>query len=105
MENADQIIVPPLKDFVMNRVSGDYFENLLYKLFVSVDERTTVEKLAKILDIDVMLVKQAISMYIRLGLAHKKNVEPLLPVRFLPEKPELLTHPNLMSFCCSLMSL
>jgi hypothetical protein len=82
VENADQIVVPPLKDFVMNRVSGDYFENLLYKLFVSVDERTTVEKLAKILDIDVTLVKQAISMYIRLGLAHKKNVEPLLPVRY-----------------------
>jgi hypothetical protein len=41
----------------MNRVSGDYFENLLYKLFVSVDERTTVEKLAKILDIDIQLVK------------------------------------------------
>lgn len=82
VENQDQIVVPPLKDFVMNRVTGDYFENLLYKLFVSVDERTTVEKLAKILDIDVILVKQAISMYIRLGLAHKKNVEPLLPVRF-----------------------
>jgi len=50
-------LVPPLKDFVMNRVSGDYFENLLYKLFVSIDERTTVEKLSKILDIDIQLVK------------------------------------------------
>lgn len=50
-------IVPPLRDFVMNRVSGDYFENLLYKVFVSLDERTTVEGLAKILDIDIELIK------------------------------------------------
>jgi hypothetical protein len=49
--------VPPLRDFVMNRVSGDYFENLLYKVFVSLDERTTVEGLAKILDIDIELIK------------------------------------------------
>jgi hypothetical protein len=49
--------VPPLKDFVMNRVSGDYFENLLYKIFVALDERTTAEKLAKILDIDIELIK------------------------------------------------
>ena len=74
----DQIVVPPLRDFVMNRVTGDYFESLLYKLFISIDERTTIEKLAKILDIDLQLVKQAASMYIRLGLAQKKNVEPLI---------------------------
>jgi hypothetical protein len=49
--------VPPLKDFVMNRVSGDYFENLLYKVFVTLDERTSAEKLATILDIDIDLVK------------------------------------------------
>lgn len=49
--------MPPLRDFVMNRVSGDYFENLLYKVFVSLDERTTVEGLAKILDIDIELIK------------------------------------------------
>lgn len=76
IDDQDQIIVPPLKDFVMNRVSGDYFENLLYKLFISTDERTTISKLSKILDIDIRLVKQAVSMYIRLGLAKKKNIEP-----------------------------
>lgn len=79
VDSSDQIVVPPLKDFVMNRVTGDYFENLLYKLFISIDERTTIEKLAKILDIDLLLVKQAASMYIRLGLAQKKNIEPLIP--------------------------
>lgn len=50
-------LVPPLKDFVMNRVSGDYFESLLYTLFVSADERTSIEKLSVLLDIDVELVK------------------------------------------------
>lgn len=79
VDSSDSIVVPPLKDFVMNRVTGDYFESLLYKLFISIDERTTIEKLAKILDIDLLLVKQAASMYIRLGLAQKKNIEPLIP--------------------------
>lgn len=41
----------------MNRVSGDYFESLLYTLFVSADERTSVEKLSLLLDIDIELVK------------------------------------------------
>lgn len=41
----------------MNRVSGDYFESLLYTLFVSADERTTIEKLSVLLDIDIELVK------------------------------------------------
>lgn len=85
IENNDQILVPHIKDFVMNRVSGDYFENLLYKIFISVDERTTIEKLSKILDIDITLVKQAVSMYIRLGLAKKKNVEPLIPAEPLDD--------------------
>lgn len=26
----------------MNRILGDYFETLLYKIFVSIDEHTTV---------------------------------------------------------------
>ena len=36
------VSVPPLENFVMNRVLGDYFETLLYKIFVSIDEHTTV---------------------------------------------------------------
>lgn len=50
-------LVPPLENFVMNRVGGDYFENLLYKIFVSTDERTSVEKLAQMLDLDIEMVK------------------------------------------------
>lgn len=42
VEDDDYIVVPPLEGFVMNRVLGDYFETLLYKIFVSIDEHTTV---------------------------------------------------------------
>lgn len=38
----DKVQVPPLQGFVMNRILGDYFETLLYKIFVSIDEHTTV---------------------------------------------------------------
>lgn len=75
--DEDYIIIPPLEGFVMNRVIGDYFENLLYKLFVSVDERTNVEQLAHILQMDVQMIKQALSLYLRLGFAKKKNFEEL----------------------------
>ncbi|KAL5017599.1 hypothetical protein ScPMuIL_007188 [Solemya velum] len=69
----DYIIVPPLEGFVMNRVLGDYLETLLYKIFVSIDEHTTVAELASVLQIDLQLVKNAVSMYCRLGFAHKKG--------------------------------
>ena len=38
------LLVPPLKGFVMNRVTGDYFETLLYKIFVSIDEHTSMSE-------------------------------------------------------------
>lgn len=41
---SDRIIVPPLEGFVMNRVLGDYFETLLYKIFVSIDEHTPIRE-------------------------------------------------------------
>ena len=56
----------------MNRVLGDYFETLLYKIFVSIDEHTSVAELASVLQIDLQLVKNAVSMYCRLGFAKKK---------------------------------
>ena len=39
--------MPPLEGFVMNRVLGDYFETLLYKIFVSLDEHTPVAEVRK----------------------------------------------------------
>lgn len=41
---ADRVQVPPLQGFVMNRILGDYFETLLYKIFVSIDEHMTVSE-------------------------------------------------------------
>ncbi|XP_071837437.1 protein FAM91A1-like isoform X2 [Apostichopus japonicus] len=73
IEDEDRIIVPPLEGFVMNRVQGDYFETLLYKIFVSIDEHTTVAELATVLQIDLNLVKNAVSMYCRLGFAKRKE--------------------------------
>lgn len=57
----------------MNRVSGDYFENLLYKIFVSADEHMTMSELAQMLQISLDTVKQAVSFFCRLGFAHKKT--------------------------------
>ncbi|RXN26114.1 FAM91A1 isoform X2 [Labeo rohita] len=67
------VLMPPLEGFVMNRVQGDYFETLLYKIFVSIDEQTNVSELANVLEIDLGLVKNAVSMYCRLGFAIKKG--------------------------------
>ncbi|RWS09884.1 FAM91A1-like protein [Dinothrombium tinctorium] len=75
VNDNDLIVVPPLEGFVMNRVTGDYFETLLYKIFVSIDEKTTVAELASVLQIDLSLVKNAVSMYCRLGFAYKKSNE------------------------------
>lgn len=69
------VSVPPLEGFVMNRILGDYLETLLYKIFVSIDEHTTVSELANILQVDLELVKNAVSMYCRLGFARKKRQE------------------------------
>lgn len=69
----DKICIPPLRNFVMNRISGDYFENLLYKIFVSADELMTISELAQMLQINLDTVKQAISLFCRLGFAQKKT--------------------------------
>lgn len=58
----------------MNRVAGDYFENLLYKIFVSVDEHMTISELAQMLQINLDTVKHAISLFCRLGFAVRKSV-------------------------------
>ncbi len=58
----------------MNRVSkSDYMEKLLYKMFVTIDERSTVAQLAEVLQVDEELVRNAMSVFLRLGFAEKKN--------------------------------
>ncbi|XP_022174791.1 protein FAM91A1 [Myzus persicae] len=69
----DHIIVSTLGGFVMNRVLGDNFENLLYKIFVSIDEHTSVSELATVLEIDLESVKNAVSLFCRLKIAQKKS--------------------------------
>ena len=73
VDDDDRFSVPPLEGFVMNRVLGDYFEKLLYKIFVSIDENTTLSELAAVLQIDLQLVKNAVSVYCRLGFARRKG--------------------------------
>jgi len=75
VDDDDYIVVPPLENFVMNRVLGDYMETMLYKIFVSIDEQTQISELAQVLEIDLTLVKQAVAVFCRLGLAHKKHVD------------------------------
>lgn len=73
ISGEDKICIPPLKNFVMNRVCGDYFENLLYKVFVSTDEHMTISELAQMLQVNLDTVKHAVSLLCRLGFARKKN--------------------------------
>ncbi|XP_002155306.4 protein FAM91A1 isoform X1 [Hydra vulgaris] len=73
IKDDDFIVVPPLENFIMNRVLGDYMEAMLYKVFVSIDEHTTVKELAQVLEIDLSLTKNAISLFCRLGLAYRKE--------------------------------
>ncbi|XP_062134514.1 protein FAM91A1 [Drosophila sulfurigaster albostrigata] len=75
ISGEDRISIPPLRNFVMNRVSGDYFENLLYKIFVSADEHMTMAELAQMLQLELDSVKQAVSFICRLGFAQRKQTE------------------------------
>uniref|UniRef100_A0A915EGB4 FAM91 N-terminal domain-containing protein n=1 Tax=Ditylenchus dipsaci TaxID=166011 RepID=A0A915EGB4_9BILA len=72
IKSEDYVFVPTLDGFVMNRVQGDYFETLLYKIFVTIDGQTTVQELAETIDIDELLVKNAVSVFCRLGFAKKR---------------------------------
>jgi len=43
----------------------DRFEKLMYEIFVTSDERTSIRQLAHFLNSDVALVKDAVSLYCR----------------------------------------
>lgn len=73
ISGEDVICIPQLKNFVMNRVSGDYFESLLYKIFVTADEHMTISELSQMLDVDLDTIKIAVSLLCRLNFAHKKT--------------------------------
>ncbi|XP_065092966.1 protein FAM91A1 [Ochlerotatus camptorhynchus] len=72
ISGEDKITIPPLQNFVMNRVSGDHFENLLYNVFVTADEQSTIADLSNILQVPLDTVKQATSLFCRLNFARRK---------------------------------
>lgn len=72
IEDNDHIVVPPLKNFIMNRQPDSYYEKLLYDILVTLDERTTPLELANTLEVPLETIKSAISLYCRLDFAKKK---------------------------------
>lgn len=57
----------------MNRVTGDYFESLCYKIFVTADEHMKISELALLLQVQLDTVKHVISLFCRLGFAKLKT--------------------------------
>ncbi|VDO86884.1 unnamed protein product [Heligmosomoides polygyrus] len=91
-----KVVIPsvaPLDGFVMNRVLGDYFETLLYKIFVAIDDQTTVKEMAEMLHIDFHLVANAISVFCRLGFA-KKRVTGMETARLHYSWAQIVSIPN-----------
>eukprot|EP01063_Lacrimia_lanifica_P009540 TRINITY_DN16512_c0_g1_i1.p1 TRINITY_DN16512_c0_g1~~TRINITY_DN16512_c0_g1_i1.p1 ORF type:complete len:1017 (+),score=360.81 TRINITY_DN16512_c0_g1_i1:48-3053(+) len=74
VERRDVMVVPPLSNFVMNRTTADPFEKFLYDILVSIDERTTIEQLASVLEKDVGEVQHGVSLFCRVGMAHKRDL-------------------------------
>ncbi|XGW23868.1 hypothetical protein V3C99_005798 [Haemonchus contortus] len=93
VEEYDYVYVAPLDGFVMNRVLGDYFETLLYKIFVAIDDQTTVKEMAEMLHIDFHLVANAISVFCRLGFA-RKRVTGMETARLHYSWAQLIAIPN-----------
>ena len=74
---TDRIEVRQLTGFVMNRVGNDYLEKLLYEIFVSNDEATSLGTLAALLQQPTELVTRAASIACRLGFARKLTAPTL----------------------------
>lgn len=73
ISGEDKLCIPTLKNFIMNRTSGDFFENTMYKIFVSADESSTVSQMSDVLRISLDTVKSAISLFCRLGIAVRQS--------------------------------
>lgn len=75
ISGEDFISIPPLKNFIMNRVTGDYFESLCYKIFMTADEHMKISELAHLNQIELDTVKNVISLFVRLGFAKVKSAK------------------------------
>ncbi|KAH8603957.1 putative FAM91 N terminus FAM91 C terminus [Trypanosoma vivax] len=74
----DQVVVPPLKSFVMNRASEEPVEVLMYKVLGAIDNRTPLSLLAQLLMVKEADVLLAIHMCLRLRLVQLRDV-PIPP--------------------------
>ncbi|VDL60632.1 unnamed protein product [Hymenolepis diminuta] len=70
---TDCLFVPTLDGFIMNRVTGDSCETLLYKIFVSLDPQSNLKQLASDLGVGLEFVINAASVFVRLGFAQISN--------------------------------
>lgn len=73
ISGEDFISIRTLKNFIMNRTTGDQFESLCYKIFVTADENMKIAELANLLQEDLDTVKHVVSLFVRLGFAKLKT--------------------------------
>lgn len=73
ISSGDKLCIPTLKNFIMNRTSGDFFENTMYNIFVSADENLSASDISDVLQISLDTVKSAISLFCRLGIAVRQS--------------------------------
>ena len=59
----------------MNRVQGDYFETLLYKIFVSIDEHTNVAEVSVSMSCERIFFKDCIYLFLDRGGGREKERE------------------------------
>ena len=97
LKETDRVTVPPLEGFVMNRVTGDPLESLLYRVFVSIDEHSTVAELASVLASPLQLVTLALSLFCRLGFAQRKP-QTTIGAGILDDEMQTPLHPSWDSF-------
>lgn len=71
----DSFIIPPMSGFVMNRSINysDPLEKLLYDVLVSMDERSSAQHVAEILNVPFPLVQNALSLLCQLGFILKNQ--------------------------------
>eukprot|EP00762_Andalucia_godoyi_P005910 ANDGO_00044.mRNA.1 Protein FAM91 homolog len=71
---GETFLIPPMSGFVMNRSINvtDPFEKLLYDILVSLDERSTPQQIAQMLDVDYEFIEAAFALCCQLGLLVKK---------------------------------
>ncbi|VDN35247.1 unnamed protein product [Dibothriocephalus latus] len=99
----DCISVPTLDGFIMNRITGDSCETMLYKIFVSLDPRSCVLDLAVDLGVQTELVRNAASIFCRLGFAQKSKSKGTVKVS-LDNLSSEDQHRNVHELSCQLES-